>query len=101
MTICPWCGYDNPEGAEICEECEARLRSEDEIGVRSVKCPVCAKGMSSGFLMLSTNSLANLSWTTKPSILGLKSEPITSWSLLAKNLKAFRCEHCQVISFQY
>lgn len=65
------------------------------------KCPYCGEAMEEGFITLTTNSLADISWSMKPSILGLRSEKLTGWSVLAKNMEGLRCKTCRAVSFRY
>lgn len=64
-------------------------------------CPLCGAEMEEGFVTMTTNDVADLSWSKKPSILGLHSEKITGWSIIAKNMKGYRCQSCSLVAFEY
>jgi hypothetical protein len=66
-----------------------------------VNCPFCGVPMEEGFVTLTTDGLADMSWSVKPSILGLRSEKLTGWTLLAKNIQGLRCGSCRAVLFRY
>jgi len=64
-------------------------------------CPFCGVLMDEGFVTLTTDGLADIAWSTKPSVLGLHSESLTSWAILAKNMQGLRCQSCRAVLFRY
>ncbi len=64
-------------------------------------CPYCREEMEEGFIALTTDGIADMAWSAKPSILGFRTESLTGWALLAKNLPASRCQACRAVLIRY
>lgn len=71
------------------------------VPIHVTNCPYCGKPMEEGFITITTDGLADMSWGKKPSVLGLGCERITGWALLARNLEGLRCRECKAILFRY